>query len=297
MILVTGATGFVGSHLIQRLRKENLPVRALVRDPHKAAQLADLGAEVVQGDIADTASLEKATAGVEHVVHLVALIQETAGATFQSVHVDGTRNILDASRKANVRHFLFQSALGTRPGAKSRYHQTKWDAEELVRASGIPFTILRPSLIYGPGDQFTIRLSEMIRLSPVLPVIGSGKSKVQPLFIDDLVTCILKAVTSECCLNEIYEVGGSDQLTYEEVTRAIAEALGVRRPMLHMPLFFMRSIARVLESVLPTPPMTTDQLIMLQEDNVCNMRDIRDAFGIEPIQFQEGLRRFIHKTA
>lgn len=293
MILVTGGTGFVGSHLIKRLRKENLPVRAVVRNPDKASQLVDLGVDVVQGDISDTTSLERATAGIERVVHLVGIIQETAGATFQGVHVDATRNLLDAAKKAGVLHFFFQSALGTRPGAQSRYHRTKWEAEELVRASGIPFTILRPSLLYGPGDQFTIRLSGMIRASPVLPVIGSGSSKVQPLFIDDLATCILKAVTSDCCLNEIFEVGGPDQLTYEEVTVAIAGAMGIRRPVLHLPLFFMKTMARVLGSVLPVPPVTLDQLIMLQENNVCAMRDIRDAFGVEPIGFREGLGKFI----
>jgi NADH dehydrogenase len=133
----------------------------------------------------------------------------------------------------------------------------------------------------------------MIRLSPVLPVIGSGKSRIQPIFIDDVVACIAKAVSSDCCLNEIYEIGGPEQLTYEEVTVAIAEALGVKRPTVHMPLFFMKTMARVLEAVLPKPPVTTDQLIMLQEDNVCSMRDIRDAFGIEPVAFREGLRKFI----
>jgi NADH dehydrogenase len=133
----------------------------------------------------------------------------------------------------------------------------------------------------------------MIRMSPVLPVIGSGRSKVQPIFIDDVVSCIVKAVTGDAFLNEMYEVGGPDQLTYEEVTVTIAEAMGIVRPTLHMPLFFMRSVARVLEAVLPRPPVTTDQLIMLQEDNVCGMRDIRDAFGIEPMPFRDGLKQFI----
>ena len=182
---------------------------------------------------------------------------------------------------------IYQSALGTRPNARSEYHRTKWEAEELVRASAIPFTILRPSLIYGPGDQFTIRLSEMIRMSP-LPVIGSGRSKVQPIFIADVISCIVKAVTGEAFLNEMYEIGGPEQLTYEEVTVAIAGAMGVKRPTLHLPLFFMKSMAKVLEAVLPKPPVTTDQLIMLQEDNVCGMRDIRDAFGIEPIGSGKG---------
>jgi NADH dehydrogenase len=293
MILVTGGTGFVGSHLIRRLRQEGIPVRAIVRNPDKAQALKDLGVDVVKGDVSDAASLEKATSGIERVIHLVGIIQEGAGATFQGVHVEGTRNVIEATKKAGVRHFFYQSALGTRPNANSKYHKTKWAAEELVRAGGISYTILRPSLIYGPGDLFTIRLSEMIRLSPLLPVIGSGRSKVQPIFIDDVATCILKAVTSDCCLNEIYEIGGPDQLTYEEVTVAIADAMGVKRPTLHLPLFFMKSMAKVFEAVLPKAPVTTDQLIMLQEDTVCNMRDIRDAFGIEPICFQDGLKKFI----
>jgi NADH dehydrogenase len=293
MILVTGGTGFVGSHLIRRLRKDGIPVRAVVRNPDRAQSIKDLGVDVVRGDVSDKASLEKAAMGCERVVHLVGIIQETSAATFKRIHVDGTKNLLEAAKKADARHFFYQSALGTRPGAMSAYHKTKWEAEELVRASGISCTILRPSLIYGPGDQFTIRLSEMIRLSPVLPVIGSGKSRIQPIFIDDVVACIAKAVSSDCCLNEIYEIGGPEQLTYEEVTVAIAEALGVKRPTVHMPLFFMKTMARVLEAVLPKPPVTTDQLIMLQEDNVCSMRDIRDAFGIEPVAFREGLRKFI----
>ena len=297
MILVTGGTGFVGSHLIRRMRKGGIAVRAVVRDPDKAAWLKDLGVDVVKGDISDKSSLDKAAEGMERVVHLVGIIQETARSTFRAVHVEGTRNMLEAARKTGVRHFFYQSALGTRPGAPSAYHKTKWEAEELVRASGIPFTILRPSLIYGPGDQFTIRLAEMIRLSPVLPVIGSGKSRVQPIFIDDVTACIVQAVTSECCLNEMYEIGGPEQMTYEEVTAAIAAAMGVRRPTLHLPLLFMRTMARMLETVLPRPPVTTDQLVMLQEDNVCGMRDIRDAFGIEPIAFREGLKTFMRKGA
>ncbi len=293
MILVTGGTGFVGSHLIKRLRQESVPVRAIVRNPGKAQALKDLGVDVFQGDMSDAASLEQAATGVDRVIHLVGIIQEAPGATFEGVHVDGTRNLLEAAKKSGVRHFFYQSALGTRPKAKSEYHKTKWAAEELVRAGGMPYTILRPSLIYGDGDQFTLRLSEMIRLSPLLPVIGSGSSKIQPIFIDDVVTCILKAVTSDCCLNEIYEVGGPDQLSYEEVTVAIADAMGVKRPTLHLPLFFVKSMATIFEVVLPKAPVTTDQLIMLQEDTVCNLRDIRDAFGVEPIGFREGLKKFI----
>jgi uncharacterized protein YbjT (DUF2867 family) len=297
MILITGGTGFVGTNLIRRMRKEGLPVRSLVRNPDKARALQDLGVELVQGDIADKASLEKAAAGVERVVHLVGIIQEARGATFRDVHVEGTRNVLEAAKKAGVRHFFHQSALGTRAGAMSAYHKTKWAAEELVRASAIPYTILRPSLIYGPGDLFTVRVTEMIKLSPVLPIIGPGTSKIQPIFIDDVVACIVKAVTSDAFLNKTYEIGGPEQLTYEAVFRAVSDALNIHRSSLHIPLAFMKPLAGIFETVLPKPPMTTDQLIMLQEDNVCGMQDIRDIFGIYPITFQEGLKRFMRASS
>ena len=293
MILVTGGTGFVGGHLVRRLRKDGLPVRALARHPDRAQALIDLGVEVVPGDIADKTALEKAVDGIERVVHLVGIIQEAPGVTFRTAHVEGTRNVVEAARKAGVIHFFHQSALGTRPGAKSEYHRTKWEAEELVRKSGIPYTILRPSLIYGPGDRFTVRLTELLRRTPFMPVIGSGKSRVQPIYIDDVVSCMVKALTDDAFLNEIYEIGGPQQLTYEEVTAAIVEAMSIRRPSIHLPLFLMEPMARALEAVLSNPPLTTDQLIMMQEDNVCSMRDIRDAFGIEPVTFSEGLKKFI----
>jgi len=297
MILVTGGTGFVGSNLIRRMRKDGIAVRALVRSAARAAWLRDLGVEVVAGDISDPASLETAAAGMERVVHLVGIIQEASGSTFRSVHIEGTGHVLEAAKRAGVKQFFFQSALGTRENAKSAYHRSKWEAEQLVKAGGLPYTILRPSLIYGAGDQFTVRMSEMIRLSPVLPVIGSGRSKVQPIFIDDVAGCIVKAVTSDSFLGRTFEIGGPEQLTYEEVTKAIAGAMGIRRPTVHMPMLFMRTIAKAAETVMAKPPVTTDQLVMLQEDNVCGMRDIREAFGIEPVPFREGLRRFLPATA
>ena len=293
MLLVTGGTGFVGGHLIRRLQQEGLPARVLTRHPDRAQTLRGIGVEIVPGDILDEPSLEKATEGIERVIHLVGIIQEAPGMTFQDVHVEGTRNIIAAAKKAGVRHLFYQSALGTRPGAKSDYHRTKWEAEELVRQSGIPHTILRPSLIYGAGDKFTVRLSEILKLAPIMPIIGSGKSRVQPIYIDDVLSCIVKVMTGDAFLNEIYEIGGPDQLTYEEVTKTIAEAMGINRPAVHVPFLFLKPMARALETLLPNPPLTTNQLVMLQEDNVCSMRDIRDAFGIEPLAFREGLRKFI----
>jgi NADH dehydrogenase len=293
MILITGANGFVGRHLVKRMRQEGLAVRAVARIPAKAQALADLGAEVVPGDINDLPSLAAAAKGCDRIVHLVGIIQEGRGFTFRSVHVEGTRNVLEAAKQAGANHFLYQSALGTREDAKSEYHRTKWEAEKLVKASGIPYTILRPSLIYGPGDLFTIRLAETIRLAPFLPVVGSGRSKIQPIYIEDVASCIVKILAGNQHMGKTYEIGGAEQLTYAGVTKAIADALGVKRPMVHVPMFFMGPMAKMAEILLSKPPVTTDQLIMLQEDNVCDRNDLRETFGIEPVKFREGLAKFL----
>jgi uncharacterized protein YbjT (DUF2867 family) len=297
MILITGAGGFVGGHLIERLRKEGIAVRALVRTLSKAQKLRDLGAEIAEGDIGDPASLDGAMQGCDSVIHLVGIIQEGRGFTFRSVHVEGTAKVLAAAKKGGAKRFLYQSALGTREHAQSEYHRTKWEAEQLVKASGIPWIILRPSLIYGPGDQFTLRLADAIRLSPVLPVIGPGTFRVQPVFIDDMTACLAKAVAEDAFLNRTLSVCGPEQLSYEEVTRAVADALGIRRPTVHLPLFFMRAMAMAAETVLSRPPITTEQLLMLQEDTVCEGSDVRDAFGIEAVKFGQGLEKFMRKTA
>jgi len=292
MILITGGTGFVGRHFIRRARAEGIAVRALIRDPRKAQALKNLDVDLVQGDISDKSALESAAAGADSVVHLVGIIQEAPHVTFHGIHVEGTRNVLNAAQANGVRSFLYLSALGARPDAASTYHKTKWGAEELVRKSGIPFSIVRPSLIYGSNDGFTTRLTEAIKLSPFLPIIGSGQSRVQPISIDDVVSCMLKAVTDRALLNATYEIGGPEQLTYQEITVVLANAMGIHRPVLHLPLPLMRIAARLLELALPVPPLTTDQLTMLQENNICDMRDIREVFGVEPITFREGLAAF-----
>ncbi len=289
MILITGGTGFVGRHFVQRARAEGIAVRALIRDPRKAQALKNLDVDLVQGDISDKSALESAAVGADSVVHLVGIIQEAPHVTFQDIHVEGTRSVLNAAQASGVRFFLYLSALGARPDAASTYHKTKWGAEELVRKSGIPFSIVRPSLIYGNNDGFTTRLTEAIKLSPFLPIIGSGQSRVQPISIDDVVSCMLKAVTDRAVLNATYEIGGPEQLTYQEITVALANAMGIHRPVLHLPLPLMRVAARLLELALPVPPLTTDQLTMLQENNICDMRDIREVFRVEPVTFREGL--------
>ena len=186
-VLVTGATGFVGREVVRQLRKGGQAICILARSRTSArAQeaVSSYGAEVYVGDVLDAASLDGALSGMDAVIHLVGIIIEVGESTFENVHSRGTGNIVAAARQAGVKRFVHMSALGTRANAASRYHQTKWAAEELVRRSGLDFTIFRPSLIYGPEDQFVNMFARIIRLSPVVPLIGSPSARFQPVAVE-----------------------------------------------------------------------------------------------------------------
>jgi len=296
MILVTGSTGFVGSHLVKRLVKAGHKVRALARDEKSAAGLRVKGVEVFIGDVTKPDSLEHAADGCEAVIHLVGIIQPGPGYSFLSIHNNGTQNIIDEAKRAGtVKHFIYQSALGTRKGAVSEYHKTKYIAEELTKGSGLNYTITRPSIIYGEGDGFTARLTDVIKLSPVVPVIGTGKGLLQPIYIDDLVNVFTKVVLNPAYYGRTIELGGPEQLTFDEIMDELKEALGVTRPTVHFPVGLVRPVACVMERVLPHPPVTNDQLTMLEEDNVCTMEALEE-LGIKPVRFHEGLKKFLTGT-
>jgi NADH dehydrogenase len=234
-------------------------------------------------------------AGCQAVVHLVGIIRErpTAGTTFEMVHTQGTINVLEAAMAAGVRRLLHMSALGSRPGARARYHQTKWAAEETVRASGLAWTIFRPSIIYGRGDEFVTMLARMVERSPVVPVIGSGRQRLQPVPVEHVAEGFARALALPATEKHVYEVGGPDQLTMVELLDAIGSALGHRRVRkAHVPLGFMRPVARILHR-LPGFPVTPDQLRMLEEDNVCDPAPFYGAFRLEPMPLATGLRRML----
>lgn len=294
MVLVTGSTGFVGSHLVKGLAQAGHKVRALVRSSASASRVTAENVEVAVGDVGNLDSLVKAAEGCDRVIHLVGIIQPGPGYTFESIHKEGTRNVLEAAvRAGTVKHFIYQSALGTRKDAVSEYHKTKYAAEELTKASGLSFTITRPSIIYGEGDGFTARLTQVIRLFPVVPVIGPGKGRLQPIYIDDLVQVFVKILGNPAYFDRTLELGGPDKLTFDEVVEQLKDALGKRKPTMHVPICLVRPAATVMEKVLPHPPVTNDQLTMLEEDNICSMKDL-DELGIKPVAFKEGLKRFVH---
>jgi NADH dehydrogenase len=290
-VFLTGGTGFVGRAVIHALRAEGHPVRCLVR-PGSELDLRGLEAiERVHGDVLVPRTLEEGMTGCDAIVHLVGIIREqpALGVTFERLHVRATANVLEAAAATGVKRLVHMSALGTRPHARARYHQTKWAAEEAVRAAAIPWTIVRPSIIYGRGDQFVTMLAGMIRRLPVVPVIGSGLNRLQPVPVEQVAQAIARALALETTLKQTYEVAGPDAVTLLGLLELIGKALGRPRVRtLHVPLGLVRPLARLLHR-LPGFPVSPDQLLMLEEDNTCDPGAFLETFGLEPVPLGTGL--------
>ena len=294
-VLVTGATGFVGHALLQRLCAAGHVVRCLVRRGSEGALRGQGAIARIEGDVVTRQGLEEGMAGCDAVIHLVGIIREhrASAVTFERVHTQGTLNVLEAAAASGIRRYLHMSALGTRPEAAARYHRTKWAAEEAVRASGLEWTIFRPSIVYGRGDGFVTMLASMVRRLPAVPVIGSGRQRLQPVPVEQVAAGFTGALELPATIKRIYEVGGPEAVTMVELLDLIGGALGRRHvPKVHAPLGAMRPLARLLHR-LPGFPVTPDQLLMLGEDSVCDPRPFFETFELEPIPLAVGLERML----
>ena len=302
-VLVTGATGFVGREVVRQLRKGGQAIRILARSrnsPRVQEAVSRYGAEVHVGDVLDAASLDGALSGMDAVIHLVGIISEVGESTFENIHTRGTGNIVAAARQAGVRRFAHMSALGTRANASSRYHQTKWAAEQLVRHSGLDFTIFRPSLIYGPEDQFVNMFARMIRLSPVVPLIGSPSARFQPVPVEAVAAAFVGSLGEPNCADQTYDLCGPEALTLSEIVDRILDVLQRRRLKVQVPLALARCQAVGLEFIYRrllrrASLLNRDQLIMLQEDNVGNPQPANEIFGLNPLPLREGIAKYLSR--
>jgi uncharacterized protein YbjT (DUF2867 family) len=304
-VLVTGATGFVGRQVVRQLAAAGHTSRLLARDPASAAArelAASPATELWKGDVQDPASLAGAAGGCDAVIHLVGIISEVGKQTFENVHLLATQNALAAARAGGARRFLHMSALGTRPDARSRYHQTKWAAEEAVRASGLAWSIFRPALIFGSQDHFVNLFARMSRYFPALPVMGPGRHLQQPVAVADVAACFVRALGRPESVGQTYDVCGPDRLTMVEVLREILAATGRRRWVVRVPMPLARAQAAVLEWIFPAgfgvaAPLNRDQLLMLEEDNVGDATSAFRLFEIQPTRFGAGIRTYLGRPA
>ncbi|MFM7554674.1 MAG: complex I NDUFA9 subunit family protein [Verrucomicrobiota bacterium] len=231
-VLITGASGFVGRAVTGEVVRAGHAVRALAR---RLPRTDDVPVVWVPGSVVSPEALSEAVRGCQAVIHLVGIIGEVGDQTFERVHHEGTLRVLEACRSAGVDRCLHMGALGTRPGAASRYHRTKWAAEEAVRGSGLRWTIFRPSVIQGPGDGFVNLFERMSRWSPVLPVVGRGTARLQPVSVGAVAQAFARALDAEVAIGKTYDLCGPDRLTLPEILATILRVTGRRRIRMRLP--------------------------------------------------------------
>jgi uncharacterized protein YbjT (DUF2867 family) len=240
----------------------------------------------VKADVTNSAKLVEIFTGCDAVVHLVAVIREKGRQTFDRVNREATVRVAEAANEAKVGHFVYQSALGADPDPRFPYLVSKWSAEQAVRANGIPYTTLRPGLIFGPGDAFFTLLTRMMRIEPVIPIAGNGRTLFQPIAVQDVTKCIVLSVERGPS-GKVHEIGGPDQMTYDEIILTIKSELGMHRKLAHVPVPMMMPLAFMMEKVLPNPPVTRDQLRMLARNNITRVDSVRVAFGFDAMSFAD----------
>ena len=289
MILVTGASGFVASHLIPQLRKSGQSLRCLVTNEAEGTRIKAPGAELAIGNVTNPASLRTAAEGVDTIIHLVAVIREPKNATFESINVIGTKNMIEAAKAAGVKRFIHMGALGATPDPKYKYLHSKWLGMEAVKNSGLEFSILQPSVMFGEGAGFIASLVRSVHLAPfIVPIAGDGKSKLQPIWVGDVASCVMKLVAGEKIGRGI-EIGGPEIMTYEAMMDEILKAMGEKRTKIHVPRWLMRPGVAVMDALLSNPPITMVEFNSMEIPNITDPDSVEKEFGFKPMPLRDGL--------
>ncbi len=324
MIVVTGGTGFVGREICRQLAAQGTPVRAVAR--HAPAAPLPPGVTFFPADVTRSISLREALDGAKAVIHCVGIIREKGGDTFDRIHRHAAAETVAAAHRARVPRFVLLTALGTRPTASSRYHRSKWAAEELVRQSGLAFTILRPSVVYGPGDQFTNFLAAWMRppLSWItggfLGIPGGAAVNFCPASVGEVAEAVTRSLGQDRALGRAFDLAGPS-ISFKDLSLEIARAMGLQptwveqppdvllgmapflwlkasKPVLHpVPLPLCRIAAAVAERVLPNPPLTTDQVAMLEEGQFGDPKPAEEILGFRPGPLAAGLAAYLAPRA
>jgi len=288
-VFVTGATGFVGSHILQALREKGHGIIALVRPgSEKKLPFAD-GLRIVHGDMDDN-DLGAKMAGADAVIHLIGIIREfpARGITFEKLHYEATRRVAKAARAAGVKRFIHMSANGASEHGVSAYQTTKWRAEREVMASGLDWTIFRPSVLFGGGGgamEFTRTLAKVMAQAPVMPIFGGGGFLLDPVAVEDVAQCFVRALAMPQTHGRVFHLCAGQPRPYREIVRIIAAALGrPRLPLVNVPFGAIRPLARMLDRF-AWFPVTVDQLSMLGGGNVCPGQEWPRVFGAAPRPF------------
>ena len=289
MILITGASGYVGNNLVRRLVALGEPVRAMVHSPAKAAaRLADVRdrVEIVRGDVMQPDTLAAALDGASAVVHLVAIAIERGDRTYERINTQGTVNMVNAAQTAGVRRFINMSQNGADSASPFRFLASKGRAQDYVAASGLDWTALRPSVIWGPQDEFANVQARLIKLTPLIfPIVGNGQALFQPVWVGDVVEAAVRSLHDDATIGHEYWLGGPEVLTYEAIVRRVLDALGAHRLTIKVPVPVLRPVVMLMQAALPNPPVTTSLLDMLKIENTVAVNALTETFNITPRPF------------
>src|SRR6266849_1570443 len=294
MILITGATGYIGRHLGARLVQQGERPRCLVRDVKRAAALLPAGqVEIAQGNNTQAATLAAALQGVDTVVHaafITADHKQSSGNHYYETNVQGTANLIKAAQAASVTRIIEMSGLGTRPDKPGTYMQGRYQAEHMLKESGLDWTIIQPSVLFGKDAPFIKGLADLIRTSPVVPLIGGGKMLFQPIYVEDVVTVVLKVLQEpERTNHKTFTIGGPECYTFTQIIDALLRAMHKNRIKVPTPLPLIGLGAAVMEAVLPRPPLTKAAMTLFTFDNITDINAVERDFGFTPMAFSKFL--------
>jgi nucleoside-diphosphate-sugar epimerase len=282
-VLVAGGTGFLGRHVAEALRASGHSIVLVARGTRPVA--AAVGVEVVRADVTEGALPPAAQGSIDAVVNLIGIKRERGAQTFERVHVDATRHLVESARSLGARRLVHISVVRCRPDPSSPYHDTKWRAEELVRGCGLPWTILRPGVIYGPGDDMVTHLVKMIRFAPIFPVVGRGDSLLQPVHAADVAAAVAGALANDRSVGKAYDVVGPERLNLREVVETVARGVGLPLRIVSTPIWFQRAAVGVMNALFRNPLSTPAQLRMLIDGLYGDPGAARDDLGVKPRPF------------
>jgi NADH dehydrogenase len=293
-IVITGGTGYIGRHLVARLVSEGVRPRCLLRPAAGLESLPVGKIDILRGDVTDPSTLPAAMDGADIVVHagsIVANVKQRATVDYARVNDRGTANVVEAAKKAGVSHFVHLGGVNTVPGKPDSYLRTRFNGEQHVKHSGIPYSILQPSVLFGDGSAFFSALAGLVRWAPVVPVPGDGRMLFQPIWVEDVVTCLTRLL-AEPGRDETIPVGGPAYYTYDQLLDLIFRTLHKRRLKLHTPLPLMKLATGTMQAVLPKPPVTTAalELFGMGLDNTTTLDAVQTRFGFQPKSLEQDLR-------
>ncbi len=289
MILVTGATGFVGQRVVARLAAAGRPVCCLVRPARKERYLPqDVTVRIAAGDVDYPPALRVAMHHVDTVIHLAALHTESDQRTFESVNYRGTLNVIEAAYEAGAKRLIYLSQVGAEPGSAYPYLRSKGQAEDAVRASRLDYTILRSTLLYGENDDWVNNIAMTLKSIPLIfPVAGDGQARLQPLWVEDLVTCIERCLDNPACIGQTLAAGGPEYMTLDELIDTLARTLNVRRRKVYLRLPVALWLANLMKRIMLHPLLTPTMIDNLSVGAVTDLTTIPRQFGFEPARFSE----------